>query len=228
MCVPSSGLEAALLLLLGRSLGLGCLEQVKVPAVLVVEASGHPAPQLQPIHPELLAAVDPLPYWIDPSNFNSRFDMCPGIEQIAAVEGPVHLEVLLQRLRDSWNIGRVGPRIRANIQSAIDLADVVQDGNFITAPDRDGVLVRTPVAACARSVEQVADTELATALLQLVQASAGVTHDDLTTAVARLYGWNRRGPDISTRLNHLVSDLAAAGRLASTDHGFAPPVQGAD
>jgi hypothetical protein len=177
--------------------------------------------------PYQVADVDPLPSWINPSTFNSRFDMCPGIEQVAAVEGPVHLELLLQRLRDSWNIGRVGPRIRVNIEAAIDLADVVREGNFITGPDRDGVLVRTPVAACARSVEQVADTELAAALLQLVQASAGVTRDDLTTAVARLYGWNRRGPDISVRLNRLVSDLAADGRLASTDHGFAPPSQGA-
>jgi hypothetical protein len=85
------------------------------------------------------------------------------------------------------------------------------------------------VAGCARTVEQVADVELAEALSQLVRASAGVTRDDLTTAVARLYGWNRRGPEISARLNRLVSDLVADGRLISTDHGLAlPPVEGAD
>jgi hypothetical protein len=146
--------------------------------------------------------------------------MCQGIEQIAAVEGPVHLDVLLQRLRDSWNIGRVGPRIRANIEAAIDLADVVRDGGFVTVPERDGAVVRTPVPACARTVEQIADTELAAALLRLVQASAGITQDDLTAAAARLYGWNRRGPDISARLNQLVTVLVADGELQSADHGI--------
>jgi hypothetical protein len=179
--------------------------------------------------PYTLAIVDPLPYWIDPSSANSRFDMCPGIEQIANIEGPVHLDVVFQRLRDSWNIGRVGPRIRANIEAAIDLANVVRDSDFITTPDRDHTCVRTPVAVCARTVDQVADAELAAALVQLVEASAGITHDELTTAVARLYGWNRRGPDISTRLNRLISDLAADGRLTSSEHGFTPaPAQKAD
>jgi hypothetical protein len=177
--------------------------------------------------PYQVAVVDPLPYWIDPST-SSSLDMCPGIEQLAAVEGPVHLDILLQRLRDSWNIGRVGPRIRANIEAAIGLANVVRDGDFVTVPDRHGAVVRTPVAACARTVEQIADSELAAALLQLVQASAGVTRDDLTTAVARLYGWNRRGPDISARLNSLISNLVADGKLNSADHGFsAARAQGA-
>ncbi|HYY81071.1 MAG TPA: DUF3320 domain-containing protein [Actinomycetes bacterium] len=173
--------------------------------------------------------MDPLPHWIEPSTPSSRFDMCQGIEQIAAIEGPVHLDVILQRLRVSWNIGRVGPRIRANIEAAIGLANVVRVGGFVTVPERDGAAVRTPVAECARTVEQVADAELAAALLQLVQASAGVTHDDLTSAVARLYGWNRRGPDINARLNRLISDLVADGKLDSTDHGFsAAQVQGGD
>jgi hypothetical protein len=172
--------------------------------------------------PYEVAMADPLPYWIDPSSPNSRFDMCQGIEQVAAMEGPVHLDVLLQRLRDSWNIGRVGPRIRANIEAAIGLADVVREGEFVTVPGRDGAVVRTPVPACARTVEQIADTELTAALLQLVQASAGLTHDELTAAIARLYGWNRRGPDISARLNRLVGGLVADGKLQSADHGIAP------
>jgi len=195
-------------------------EGIDRPAITTEPASLPPAPQWA--QPYDLAVVDPLPYWIEPSSPSSRFDMCQGIEQIAAVEGPVHLDVLLQRLRDSWNIGRVGPRIRANIEAAIGLANVVRDGDFVTVPERDGAVARTPVPACARTVEQIADAELAAALLQLVQASAGVTRDDLTTAVARLYGWNRRGPDISARLNNLISDLVADGKLDSTDHGFSP------
>jgi hypothetical protein len=195
-------------------------DRVDRPAITTEPASLPHVPEWA--QPYDIAVVDPLPYWIDPSSPNSRFDMCQGIEQIAAVEGPIHLDVLLQRLRESWNIGRVGPRIRANIEAAIDLADVVRDGEFVTDSERDGAVVRTPVPACARTVEQVADTELAAALLRLVQASAGITDDDLTAAVARLYGWNRRGPDISARLNRLVTILVADGKLQNEDHGITP------
>jgi hypothetical protein len=109
-----------------------------------------------------------------------------------------------------------------NIEAAIDLADVVRHGEFVTVPERDSTIVRTPVPACTRTIEQIADTELAAALLQLVQASAGITHDDLTVAIARLYGWNRRGPEISARLNRLVGDLVADGKLERADHGITP------
>src|SRR5215207_4416823 len=62
MCIPSSGLDAAPLLLLGRSLGLdGCLLQVAAgPPGLVMHRLRDPEPEF---HPVLLVLPHACPSW---------------------------------------------------------------------------------------------------------------------------------------------------------------------
>ena len=161
----------------------------------------------------MTAGVPRLPYWIDPSQPGSAFDMAPGIQAVVLTEQPVHIAVLHQRLRDAWNIGRIGSRIRENIDTAITVARVLRDGNFLTLTRPPLVTVRTPTESCRRDVEQVHDRELALALVNLVRDAGGITCDELSTRIARLYGWTRRGPDITTRMDTVISALLAAGTL---------------
>ncbi|KWW99028.1 Uncharacterized protein LI90_660 [Carbonactinospora thermoautotrophica] len=171
--------------------------------------------------PYRVARVDPLPRWIDPSDPAARYEMRVGIAHIAAVEAPVHITVIHQRLREAWSIGRVGARIRENIDAAIRLAGLIRDGDFVLQPDSGTTVVRTPVPDCARTVEQVHDDELGAALVNLVRDAGGISHDDLTAAVARLYGWNRRGSDITARLDGLIAKLLADGTFTGGPESLA-------
>jgi len=141
--------------------------------------------------------------------------MTEGVSPVVATEGPVHIEVLYGRLRDAWDIGRVGKNVRYNIDSAIAQAGVLRDGDFLLLPDA-AVTVRSPTAACKRTIGQVHDRELDTALARLVQDAAGIGEDDLTARIARIYGWERRGSDITARLRQRITALLAAGTLAGT------------
>ncbi|WP_434739417.1 DUF3320 domain-containing protein [Micromonospora sp. SH-82] len=159
------------------------------------------------------ADVTPLRRWVDPSDPASRFDMAGGIEEVAVAEGPVHIDVVLQRLRDAWNIGRVGSKIRANIDAAIRSAHVITDGDFLDVAGRPVVSVRVPADGVQRQVEHVADEELELAFTNLVKSGGTVNHDDLTAAAARLYGWSRRGSGINARLAAVIDRLLADGTL---------------
>ncbi len=136
------------------------------------------------------------------------------MQAVVAAEEPVHLAVLHQRLRDAWDIGRVSPPIRENIDTAIQAAGVLRDGDFLRLTDPPPATVRTPTEACRRDVEHVHGQELSLALVNLVRDTGGITQDELTAAVARLYGWTRRGPDITARLHALIDRLLANGTLA--------------
>jgi hypothetical protein len=100
--------------------------------------------------------------------------MVPGIEHLAQVEGPVHIDVALQRMREAWAIGRVGPQIRATIEAAITHAHVAWDGQFIDRPDGSPATVRYPAEGVARKAEHIADTELKLAMVNRVRE--GGTH----------------------------------------------------
>jgi hypothetical protein len=163
--------------------------------------------------PYVTANAPRLPHWIDPSQPGSQFDMAAGIRAVVMAEAPVHISVLHQRLRDAWDIGRIGARIRDNIDAAIRVAGVLRDVEFITLTSAPLATVRTPTEACRRDVEQVHDRELALALVNLIHDAGGINHNELSTRVARLYGRTRRGPDITTRLQALISGLVANGTL---------------
>ena len=77
--------------------------------------------------------------------------------------------------------------------------------------------VRTPTRFCQREIAQVHNFELALALARLVQDAGGVSQDELTTKVARLYGWTRRGPDITARMHALITLLREEGTLSGSD-----------
>jgi hypothetical protein len=175
--------------------------------------------------PYITAKVPSLPYWVDPSQPGSHAGMTEGIRAVVVTEAPVHTAVLQQRLRDAWDIGRIGTRIRANIDAAIRVAGVLRDGEFLTLTSASLTTVRTPTDTCRRDVEHVHDQELSMALANLVRDAGGITHDELTTRAARLYGWTRRGPDIATRLHTLIAGLLANGTLAGNEHNLTAPAK---
>ncbi len=86
--------------------------------------------------------------------------------------------------------------------------------------------VRTPTDDCHRDVNHVHGEELALALVNLVRDTGGISRDVLTTRIARLYGWSRRGPDIAARMNALVDRLLADGTLAGDVDNLTPAGQG--
>ena len=77
-----------------------------------------------------LAPARPLPRWVDPGEPGNHLHMVEPIKSLVETEGPIHLDVAYERLRNWWNIGRIGSNIRANIELAINRADVTRDGEF--------------------------------------------------------------------------------------------------
>ena len=189
------------------------------PTILTTEVDRTAAPTWTT--PYTATVVTPLPRWIDPSDRGSRFNMAAGIKEIAAAEGPVHIDQIFTRLRQAWKIGRIGPRIRENIEAAINLADVHRNGPFIDIPNRAVSTVRTPTDGIIRAVEQVTDQELDIAIANLVRDAGTVAQDDLTAVAARLYGWTRRTAEITSRLDDTVDRLHTVGALAGPRHALA-------
>lgn len=165
--------------------------------------------------PYTVASVPRLLPWVDPSEPGNGYYMADAIMTVVAAEGPLHIEVLRARLRGAWDIGHIGSKIRGNIDDAIAQAGVIRDRDFLLL-SAGPVTVRTPVAACKRTVTQVHHTELTTALVEFVKDAAGISEGELSVRVARLYGWERRGPEITARLQERITALLDSGALTGT------------
>jgi hypothetical protein len=169
--------------------------------------------------PYQVASVPALSSWVDPSGIGSGHYMGDAVKAIVAAEGPVHIEILHKRLRDAWDIGRIGRIIRDNINTAILKARVPRDGDFLLEPSV-GVTVRTPTKLCQRSISQVHDTELDLALMRVAGDAGGISQEDLTVKVARIYGWERRGSDIAAAMQERIASLLDRGLFTGTPDGL--------
>ena len=203
---------------------LGGPVATSVPKISSVELEEIEFSEIPPwTEPYVMATIEGRPRWCEPHEAAAEPAMRRAVQEIVDVEGPVHIDVVRQRLRDAWNIGQIGSRIRARLDSAVRASGVHRDGDFLFTLDRLDPRVRTPVEGCRRAVQEIPGAELELALVNLVRDARRISQDDATVHVARLYGWNRRGPDITRRFATIIAQLVADGRLARAADGLAVP-----
>lgn len=102
------------------------------------------------------------------------------IQQIVAVEGPVHFDVLADRLLEAAGVGRLGARIRARIESRLETLTGPAPADGL-ALERQGDFVARPLQFLkpryrdwrtapekTRQLDHVSDPELMLAVLRVV------------------------------------------------------------
>jgi hypothetical protein len=154
-------------------------------------------------------------------DYAAQADLRRMIEEVVAVEGPVAREVVLRRVREAWGVGRAGSRIRSSFDDAVKMLRsrgrvIESEKGFLMMEGADPARVRVPNAddpTTRRGVAEVPVSELRAAILGIVGDAIHAGRDELTFAVARLYGWNRRGTDISNALERAVTYLLRMKRL---------------
>jgi very-short-patch-repair endonuclease len=154
----------------------------------------------------------------DPS---AQPDLRRMIEEVVVVEGPVSRELVLRRLREAWGVGRTGSRIRVAFDQAVKALRtrgrlVESEKGFLMVDGSDPNRVRLPDGddlTTRRRIDEVPETELRAAIEYVVLEAMHVGRDELTQAVARLYGWNRRGSEIGPALERAVTYLLRKKRI---------------
>ena len=156
----------------------------------------------------------------DPRSPEARPALRRFFESVLAVEAPVHETVLFTRLRESWGISRMGAQIRTNAEhvltrSRIDGRPVTRDAaGFFRVEGQELTTVRVPAGGDgARSVLAIPPEEIDLAVVGTVRDAIVIEEEQLIVAVARLFGWQRSGPDIQNALAAAVSRMTRQGRI---------------
>jgi very-short-patch-repair endonuclease/ribosomal protein S7 len=152
----------------------------------------------------------------------ARSDLRRLIETVVRFEGPVHEERVLQSVRRAWGNDRAGSRMREAFSRAV--RDLTRSGierdhaGFLKTKfsKADEVRVPTDDPETRREVRHVPSEELGLAVVRFVAEAHAVSRDELSMRIARLFGWQRRGPDIQAALEDVVGALLAEGRLRAT------------
>lgn len=142
------------------------------------------------------------------------------VEQVVAVEGPVHIDEVVVRLRTAWGLQRAGGRIQAAVERGtaigVQRGRLAKDGAFLSIPgqlvivrDRSGV-----VSGSLRKVETLPPSELDAAVLHVARTGLGATAEELATAAPRLLGFKSVSAQLRQTVSAAVTRLEEVGLLA--------------
>ena len=105
------------------------------------------------------------------------------VAQIVRAEGPIHIDLVLERAKEVHAVKKAGSNVRANVESAIERAiknkSVVlpSERSFLCSLDSALRTFRTPTDDCSRPLEWISAEEIALAVLYLVEDQFGMFRD---------------------------------------------------
>jgi very-short-patch-repair endonuclease len=133
---------------------------------------------------------------------------------IVQTETPIHIDALVHRIAEAYNIGVVGSRTRGiimqHIRQAANRRLFQIRGNFCWIGD--DATPRVPQNAEApRPIQEIALEELKEAARRIVKIERGVPRESLVREVGRVFGFRRTGERVDTRIQQAIAELLKEG-----------------
>lgn len=156
------------------------------------------------------------------------------VDRVLEVEGPVHRDLIVERVRGRYGLRRAGKRIQARLDLDLRNGSAGRIGQpaagaasrrkvFWTVPDRAAVPRRPAPGNAPRKIEHFADGELEAGVLLVAEKCFGAGLDDLVTQTAREFGFRRTGAEIEKKLSAVVRRLHRRGDLVRRGDTFVIP-----
>jgi very-short-patch-repair endonuclease len=142
-------------------------------------------------------------------------DMTAYITKVVEIEGPVHEDEIVARIRALWGLGRAGSRIRKAVHLALKTATkkgLISNGPFFACPGtqpriRNRSNVNSPGL---RKPEYLPPIEIEAALLSIVDQHFGASRDELVQATSRLLGFSATSAQLREVITQSVDRLLQA------------------
>jgi len=143
-------------------------------------------------------------------------------KEIIEFEGPIHWELLQNRIKDYFGIKRITENIRDKMEDLFDSMDMI--GDFFYPKKFDPNLVRVPSGV--RKFHQISDLELKNTMSMIIANSVSVNQDELFLRTVQLFGFSSRRKQYVERLVDLLNQMISNGTVPTDSvrgHEYVPP-----
>jgi very-short-patch-repair endonuclease len=153
---------------------------------------------------------------IDPRREQGLADL---IVQVVEAEGPIHEDLLAERLKQICGVDRAGSNVQSNIGEAIRVAvrrkmiERRRQKDFLWVVNAQLSTFRVLANSHKRPLEWIHRDEIVLAILYLVEDQFGVVKSELGRAVLRLFGIERATAEACDHIVEVANELVEGGRL---------------
>jgi hypothetical protein len=133
--------------------------------------------------------------------------------EVVETEYPVHFERMCQQLAPLLGNEKATVKVRRDVEQGLLKLRlghrVVRKGDYVYPAECKTIPIRLPNN---RKIQHISKEELAEAMYRILQTCVGTTREALSTETARVYGFTRTGPNISTAMSDAVEYLIKTKR----------------
>ena len=135
--------------------------------------------------------------------------LVPMMVEIAKVEGPVHREVLLKRVREKFALGRLTGSTREHIvrvlSGAVSAGSILRMGDYYVV---DSVQAANPPRNRGdREIDQIFERELSSVMKSIRNDRPRLTREQILREVANRFGYQRISEKVRSILDRLLDEL---------------------
>jgi len=146
------------------------------------------------------------------------------VEQVVAIEAPVHFEEVVTRLRKAWGLRRAGTRIRLAVKKAVRFAvsrkSIIKRGDFLWRPEQSELTPRRRSGEQALRIELICDEELAAAMHAILADQLATPRTELIRESAKLLGYQAVHSSTAERFESVLDMLLECGDLTVRGDGL--------
>ena len=136
------------------------------------------------------------------------------IDEIVAVEGPIHVSEVTKRVKDSCNIKRAGSNLKNTVQSAIDSAEnsgsIIRIGDFLYDASNNEVVIRKRNKP---NIELISDEEIAKSIELVLLHNSNISTNQIAKLTSRNFGFRSTSKKTATRINGVLDLMIANNRV---------------
>ena len=158
-----------------------------------------------------------------PLTEKSSLELSEAIIQIVNVEGPIHLNEVIKRVRLCWGLKKAGKKIRDAITSAIEIAgqngQIIIKDNFLYN-NNDKINVRRRTGNPPANIDLISPEEIEEAVKIVLETQHATPLKDLYTQVARLFGFKSTSKKTANKIKTSIQKLLDEEKLIETSNGM--------
>jgi very-short-patch-repair endonuclease len=129
-------------------------------------------------------------------------------------EGPIHIELLVKRIREAAGLGRAGSRIKQAVLQGIGVgvatARLRRIGEFLYSMENPKIVARSreSLSSPDNQAERIAPEELDMAVIAILEVAVAASLNDVVTGVRKFFGYGSNPMALPAlvldRLTHLI------------------------
>ena len=149
--------------------------------------------------------------------YDDEMKLATAVMDIVAAEGPVHVDTVIRRLRESCGLSRAGTKFKNTILEVIDRNEshllLIRDKDFLFI-DYDSVKVRKRVKP---NIDLISEVEIEKAIDLVLSFEKSLKVSELAKNVSRAFGFKSTSKKTSNKITLVIDSMIGKGILINTN-----------